>query len=135
MLGDLASSQSLPRTYTRSTRAPRPPRRPVPRRSDKRHAEERVGSRCRPLSPMEARTLRAVDGQTGSAKGTSNLLGLQFGLRLLQPVRHAHLAVNRRRGGEMLLRLLAIPRALVELAEAEVAVGDERAHAESLGDV
>src|SRR5262249_19390517 len=49
-------------------------------------------------------------------------------LRLLQPVRHPHLAVHRRRGGEILLRLLARTRAPVELAEAEVAVGDERAH-------
>src|SRR5262245_5616977 len=46
-------------------------------------------------------------------------------LRLLQPERHLHLAVHRRRGGEVLLRLLALARAPVELAEAEVAVGDE----------
>ena len=49
---------------------------------------------------------------------------------LLQPVRHAHLAVHRRRGGEVLLRLLALARALVELAEPEMAVGDEGSHAE-----
>jgi hypothetical protein len=59
---------------------------------------------------------------------------LQLRLRLLQPVRHPHLAVHRRRGGEMLLRLLALTRAPVELAEAEVAVGDERAHAELLSE-
>src|SRR5437773_6574703 len=46
-------------------------------------------------------------------------------LRLLQPEPHIHLAVHRRRGGEVLLRLLALTRAPVELAEAEVAVGDE----------
>src|SRR5262249_2408888 len=46
-------------------------------------------------------------------------------LGLLQPVRHAHLAVHRRRGGEMFSGLLALARAPVELAEAEVAVGDE----------
>ena len=40
--------------------------------------------------------------------------------RLLQPVRHPHLAVHRRCGGEMLLRLLTLARAPVELAEAEV---------------
>src|SRR5215510_9476147 len=45
----------------------------------------------------------------------------QFRLGLFQPVRHPHLAVHRRRGGEMLLRLLALARAPVELAEAEVA--------------
>src|SRR5262249_42489623 len=44
-------------------------------------------------------------------------------LRLLQPVRHPHLAVHRRRGGEMLLRLFALARAPGELAEAEAAVG------------
>jgi len=32
-------------------------------------------------------------------------------LRLLQPLRHPHLAVHRRRGGEVLLRLLARARA------------------------
>jgi predicted O-methyltransferase YrrM len=37
-----------------------------------------------------------------------------------------HLAVHLRRGGEMLLRLLALARAPVEPAEAEVAVGDVR---------
>jgi hypothetical protein len=35
--------------------------------------------------------------------------------------------VHRRRGGEVLMRLLALARAPVELAEAEVAVGDEGA--------
>ena len=35
-----------------------------------------------------------------------------------------------RRGGEVLLGLLALVHAPVELAEAEVAVGDEGAHAE-----
>ena len=39
------------------------------------------------------------------------------------------LAVHRRRGGKVLLGLLALVRAVVELAEAEVAVGDEGAHA------
>src|SRR2546427_4468948 len=49
---------------------------------------------------------------------------------LLQPVRHPHLAVHRRRGGEVLPRLLAFAGAPVELAEAEVAVSDEGAHAD-----
>src|SRR6516164_4377385 len=43
----------------------------------------------------------------------------------VQPVRHPHLAVHRRRSGKMLLRLVALASAPVELAEAEVAVGDE----------
>ena len=55
-------------------------------------------------------------------------------LRLLQPVLHAHLAIHRRRGREVLLGLLALARAPVQLAEAEVAVGGEGAHAELLGE-
>src|SRR5262249_12928471 len=62
----------------------------------------------------------------------SGCLHLRF--CFLQPVRHPHLAVHRRRGGEMLLRLLALARAPVELAEAEVAVRDEGAHAARLGE-
>src|SRR5499433_1413228 len=60
----------------------------------------------------------------------SGLIGplREFGLRLLQPVRHPHLVIHRRRSGEMLLRLLALARAPVELPEAEVAVGETRAH-------
>src|SRR6185503_14621164 len=55
---------------------------------------------------------------------------VRFRRRALQPVRHPHLAVHRRRGGEVLLRLFSLAGALVELAEAEVAVGDEGAHTE-----
>jgi len=49
---------------------------------------------------------------------------------LLQPIRDAHFAVHRRRDGEVLLSRLAMSRPPVELAEAEVAVGYERAHVE-----
>src|SRR5215470_13612193 len=52
-------------------------------------------------------------------------------LRLLQPEGHAHLAVHRSGGGQMLLRLVA--GAAVELAQTQVAVGDERAHPEVRG--
>ena len=55
-------------------------------------------------------------------------------LRLLQIEMHIHLAVHRRRCGEVLLRLLALACAPVERAEAEMAVGDERAHATRLGE-
>src|SRR6266849_8902295 len=55
-------------------------------------------------------------------------------LRLLQPEPHVHFAVHRRRGGEVLSGLLALARAPVELAEAEVTMGDERAHAARLGE-
>src|SRR5215467_13446873 len=59
---------------------------------------------------------------------------LQLSLRLLEPEAHVHLAVHRRREGEVLLRLLTLARACEQLAEAEVAVGDERAHAARLGE-
>src|SRR5215469_2650964 len=58
---------------------------------------------------------------------------LQLGLRLREPEAHIHLAVHRRRGGEVLARLLALARASAELAKAEMAVGDERAHAKLPG--
>src|SRR4030095_7463769 len=56
---------------------------------------------------------------------------LHLCLRLLQPVRHAHLAVHRRRGGEGLLRFLLFACASVELAEGAVATGEEGRHPES----
>src|SRR5262249_48350551 len=55
-------------------------------------------------------------------------------LRLIEPECHAHVTVHRGRGGEMLLCQRALARAPVELAEAEVAVGGERAHAAWLGE-
>src|SRR5262249_33155092 len=51
-------------------------------------------------------------------------------LRLLQIKPHVHFVVQRGGDGEMLLCLLALARAPVESAEAEMAVGDERAHPE-----
>ena len=59
---------------------------------------------------------------------------LQLSLRLLEPEAHVHLTVHRRGGGEVLPRLLALARARSQLPEAEVAVGDERAHAARLGE-
>src|SRR5215471_19882258 len=55
-------------------------------------------------------------------------------LRLLQPVRHSHLAIHRPRGGQVLVRLVALAHTSVELAKTEVAVGDEGAHAARLGE-
>src|SRR5215468_1219992 len=54
--------------------------------------------------------------------------------RLLQPKAHVHLAEHRRSGSEVLLRLLVHTRAPVELAEAQVAVGEEWPHAEFVGE-
>ena len=44
------------------------------------------------------------------------------------------LVVHRRCGGEVLAGLLTLARAPIELTEAEVAVGDERAHAKPVGE-
>jgi hypothetical protein len=48
----------------------------------------------------------------------------------LQPETHAHLAVHGRRGRQVLPGHSVVAGATVEPAEAEVAVGDEGAHAE-----
>src|SRR5215467_5694948 len=76
----------------------------------------------------------STGGWRWSTDGTSSADLLNLRLRLLQPVRHVHFAIHRCRGGEVLLGLLALAGASVELAEAEVAVGDERAHAELVGE-
>src|SRR5215470_15929457 len=67
-------------------------------------------------------------GTEGSASGEPS----QLSLRLLQIERHVHLAVHRRRSGEVLARLLGLAFARAQLPEAEVAVGDERTHAARL---
>src|SRR6266849_2627807 len=51
----------------------------------------------------------------------------------VEPEPHVHLAVHRRRDGEVLARVIPLVRSPVEFAKAEVAVGDERAHPELLG--
>ena len=53
-----------------------------------------------------------------------------FGLRLLQPELHAHLAIHRGSNLEVLFCLLALADIRVQLAEAEVTVRDERTHAQ-----
>src|SRR5262245_41380696 len=58
----------------------------------------------------------------------------QLRFRLLKPVGHAHFAVHRDRGGEVLLGLLAIAPAAVRFAEAEVAVSYLRTHAAGLSE-
>ena len=54
----------------------------------------------------------------------------QFCLSPLQPEAHAHLTVHRRGGCQVLLGLRAFAGPPVELAEAELAMGHERAHLE-----
>ena len=55
-------------------------------------------------------------------------------LCLLKPEAHPHLAIQRGGGGEVLARLLALANVTGVLAEAEVAVGNERAHPAGLGE-
>jgi len=57
----------------------------------------------------------------------------QLLFRLLQPVRHVHFAVHRRRDGEVFLSPLAIAPAMMQFGEAEMTMGYERAHAAGLG--
>src|SRR5215813_5865588 len=52
----------------------------------------------------------------------------------LEPEGHRHLAVHVLREGEVALRIGHSPRTAMECTEAEVAVGDERAHAPRLGE-
>ena len=52
---------------------------------------------------------------------------------LLEPARHVHGAVHHRGSREVLSSLLLLADVRVELAEAEMAVSDERAHAQRLG--
>jgi hypothetical protein len=76
-----------------------------------------------------ASTILSVPAEVSASRRTRDV---SFGL--LQPVRHAHLAIHRRRGGEVFSGLFGLARTPVELAEAEVAVGDEGAHAELLAE-
>src|SRR5260370_37240565 len=57
-----------------------------------------------------------------------------LGLRLLQPEAHVHIAVQRYCGGKVLADLLLLLCTLIELAKAEVAGGDEGAHAARPGE-
>src|SRR5215475_2315758 len=75
------------------------------------------------------RRLSTARADTSSPTPRATAPSSHFRLRFMQPVRHAHLAVHRRRGGEMLPGLLALVRAPVEFAEAEVAVAVILVHA------
>jgi len=55
-------------------------------------------------------------------------------LGLLQPELHSHLAVHRHCDNDLLPGLLAIALSAMELAETEVTMGDERAHAAGHGE-
>src|ERR1700719_1377390 len=53
---------------------------------------------------------------------------------LLEPEIHAHLAVHRARGAQILARVLGLPDASLELRQTQAAVSDQRAHAMPLGE-
>src|SRR5262249_52045579 len=53
---------------------------------------------------------------------------------LLQPVRHVHFAVHRRSDGKLVPSLRGIPSTATELAQAKVAMGNERTHAARFGE-
>src|ERR671919_3215746 len=89
------------------------------RRRRSRSCCEPWGASCEQRGPIIAQAL-------------SQRLQLRF--RRLQPEPHAHLAIHRRGSREVLVRLLAPAAVVVELAEAEVAVSDERAHTELLAE-
>src|SRR5262249_7872348 len=59
---------------------------------------------------------------------------IHFCCGLLQPIWHLHLAIHGCRDREVLLRLSTIARPLVKLAEAKMAVGNERTHAARLSE-
>jgi transposase InsO family protein len=74
-------------------------------------------------------------GQQQEAGSSSLSLELcHLCLCLLQPVRHAHVAVHRRCDGQVFVGLLVLAGTPVELAEAVVAAGDEGAHAARFGE-
>jgi hypothetical protein len=58
----------------------------------------------------------------------------QFSLSLLEPKTHSHLAIHGCRRGKIPAGVLRTVNAAVELAQTEVAMGDERTHAVPLGD-
>ena len=80
----------------------------------------------------------ASGGNAGCNPGTTDLYRQRSasaclygsGLRLLQPELHTHLAINRGGGREVRSGFLSLVRLSVELAEAKVTVGDERAQAQ-----
>src|SRR5215467_12237264 len=59
---------------------------------------------------------------------------LESSLRLLQPEVHTHVLIHPRRGCQVLARLSDVAGPPSKRSQAEVAVGDERAHAELLGE-
>src|SRR5262249_28236370 len=101
----------------------------------------RRGPGCQRANAGPVNENEAVDSSiydSGLPRGASSMsfsrLRTHLRLRLLQVEPHVHLAVHRRRDGEVFAGLLVFARPPGELAEAKMAVSDERAHAARLGE-
>ena len=127
------------RTYRLGARSPRAEWRP------------RAPGRAAPAVPPQARFDTALPDPLGAPRHGSRpgagpalvhrrdvvasaWIGLRTCLRLLQPERHAHVAVHRRRRREMLVRGRPAVHAPMKPAEPEVAVRNERPHSAGLGE-
>src|SRR5207245_591872 len=108
-------------------------RRPVPRRLLPRLSGPRGAMRPAGAGTQAARELDGTTRSKAAASGvtvSSELSKLR--LCLVRPESHIHRAVHRQREPQVLFRPLPLADATVELAEAQMAVGDERAHSELL---
>src|SRR5215831_13402949 len=77
-------------------------------------------------------TSQMLSGTGGIQWDSGQLAGLL--LRLPQPERHVHLAIQAHARCEMVMRLLTLRAAPIELGKADVAVGGERTHAQVLSE-
>src|SRR5215471_1076089 len=75
-----------------------------------------------------------VDGSTAPAWLARSGDGFRLGSYPLQPEGHVHLAVHRRRGGEVLAGVVPLAPALVENTETPVTVSDKGTHAPRFGE-
>src|SRR2546428_6471317 len=106
----------------------------VPPNPVNRRLEDWSAKDSKPVSPAR-HSLFATNQGMESFGDHRNLSRLDFQrrLRLFQPERHVHLAVQRSSGHEMLLGFSRSTCLSVELAEATMAVGGERAHPKFFG--
>ena len=90
------------------------------------------------VSPVAPQRRAAWRGDRGPAQRSPRLASWVTSgtrrLRLLQPEPHVHLAIHSSRSRQVLGRLRSVAGAPVELAQAEMAVGDEGAHVKLVGE-
>src|SRR5512145_1721764 len=72
-------------------------------------------------------------GRSGERASSLEPTGLYGRLDLFQPETHVHIAIHHRSGHQMLSGFLTLAGPYIELAEAEVTVREERAHAQLAG--